>query len=197
MLEPPFLELQYYLRPDSVNAAFELLTLGVNAHPTRKRVTVPQAIGLIERIEEVEAIGNVVVLRSEGELFCGPNRNDAARLRKLGLLVYRRFVEVANLIPAVYGAILVEYSLEEPNALEQDARSLAFRNFFVGKQYLSGKAINDVIKIAGNEAYLEQSVGGVYISMSGEFNPDGKTIASLEAQERSARIAAVLARAAR
>jgi hypothetical protein len=100
-------------------------------------------------------------------------------------------VAVADALPSPYGAILVEYSLEEPHELVSDPRSLAFRDFFLSSEFFSAKAIAEIRRIAGSRAYVEQRPRGVYISMSAEFNPDGKNV-SPDALERSARISVVV-----
>jgi hypothetical protein len=156
-----------------------------------------RSTGLSPKLEELEVRGGVVILRTEGVAFCGPFRNNRMRLKKLGRKVYQRFVEVADAIPCVYGAILVEYSLEEPKKLRQDPRSLAFCDFFLSRERLENKAIEEAIRLAGDEAYVESRATGVYISMSAEFNPKGRSIPSPESLWRSARISSVIGRAAR
>ncbi len=193
MLDPPFLELQYYVRPSTLEAAVRVLGGGV-ALPLSGRVPLPGAVGLSAKPEEFEVVRNVIVLRTEGEAFCGP-RNPPKRVRerarKLGQLAQRRFVALADALPSPYGAILVEYTLEEPQELVRDPRSLAFRNFFLDSEFFSAKAIAEISRIAGSDAYLEQCSRGLYISMSAEFNPDGKEV-SPDALERSARISNVV-----
>jgi hypothetical protein len=196
-LDPPFLELEYYVGRTELETTVHRLVDGVQARLVPSKLVIPNAVGISSKLEELEVIGGVVILRTEGEAFCGPERDDRTQLKKLGRRVYRRFVEVADTIPCVYGAILVEYSLEEPKKLQQDPRSLAFRDFFLSRQRLENRAVEDVLRLAGDEAYIESRATGVYISMSAEFNPKGRSIPSLEAQERSARISAVIGRAAR
>lgn len=193
MLDPPFLELQYYVQPNAMEAAVRLLGQGV-ALPLSGTVALPGAVGLLTKPEEFEVLRNVIILRTEGEAFCGP-RNPPKRARErafeLGRLVQQRFVAVADALPCPYGAILVEYSLEEPRELERDPRSLAFRDFFLGGEFFNPRAIAEIRRIAGKRAYVEQRARGVYISMSAEFNPDGKEV-SPDALERSARISVVV-----
>lgn len=197
MLDAPFLELQYYVGTADVGNAVNLLADGIARGVVPRKLVVPNVIGLSAKPEEVEVLGGIVVLRTEGEAFCGPEREERGRLRKLGRRVYERFVEVADRIQPTYGAILVEYSLEEPKALRRDPRSLAFRDFFVNRQRLGQETVEAVIRVAGNDAYIENREAGAYVSMSAEFNPKGRGIPSLEAQERSARISAIVGRGAR
>jgi hypothetical protein len=195
-LDPPFLELEYYVGRNELETTVHRLVDGVQPGLVPDKLVIPNAVGLSPKLEELVVRGGVVMLRTEGEAFCGPFRDDRMRLKKLGRRVYQRFVEVADAIPCVYGAILVEYSLEEPKKLRQDPRSLAFRDFFLSRERLENKAIEEAIRLAGDEAYVENRATGVYISMSAEFNPKGRSIPLLEAQERSVRISAVIGRAA-
>ena len=196
-LDPPFLELEYYVGQAELETTIHRLVDGLQPGLVPSYLVIPKAVGLLsQKPEELAVKGGVVILRTEGEAFCGPFRDDRMRLKKLGRKVYQRFVEVADAIPCVYGAILVEYSLEEPKKLRQDPRSLAFRDFFLSRERLENKAVEDAIRFAGDEAYVENRATGVYISMNAEFNPKGRSISWLEAQERSVRISAVIGRAA-
>jgi hypothetical protein len=196
-LDPPFLELEYYVGRAEMETTVHRLVNGLQPGLVPSELVIPNAVGLSPKPEELAVKGGVVILRTEGEAFCGPFRDDRTRLKKLGRRVYQRFVEVADIIPCVYGAILVEYSLEEPKKLRQDPQSLAFCDFFLSRERLENRAIEEAIRLAGNEAYVESCESGVYISMSAEFNPKGCSITWLEAQERSVRISAVIGRAAR
>ena len=193
----PFLELEYYVGQAELETTVHRLVDGLQPGLVPSYLVIPKAVGLSQKPEELVVRGGVVILRTEGLAFCGPFRDDRRRLKKLGRKVYQRFVEVADAIPCVYGAILVEYSLEEPEKLRQDPRSLAFRDFFLNRERLENKAIEEAIRLAGDEAYVESRARGVYISMNAEFNPKGRSIPSPESQYRSARISAVIGRAAR
>jgi hypothetical protein len=196
-LNPPFLELEYYVAQAELETTVRRLVDGLQPGLVPSKLSIPNAVGLSPKLEELEVRGGVVILRTEGGAFCGPFRNNRMRLKKLGRKVYQRFVEVADAIPCVYGAILVEYSLQEPKKLRQDPRSLAFCDFFLSRERLENKAIEEAIRLAGDEAYVESRATGVYISMSAEFNPKGRSIPSPESLWKSARISAVIGRAAR
>jgi hypothetical protein len=196
-LDPPFLELEYYVGPAGLETTVHRLVHGLQLDLVPSTFVIPGAVGLIPKPEELVVKGGVVMLRTEGEAFCGPFRDDRVRLKKLGRKAYQRFVEVADAIPCMYGAILVEYSLEEPKKLRRDPQSLAFRNFFLSRERLENKAVEEAIRLAGDEAYVENRATGVYISMSAEFNPKGRSIPSPESQERSVQISAVIGQAAR
>lgn len=196
-LNPPFLELEYYVGQAELETTVHRLVDGLQPGLVPSMLVIPNAVGLSLKPEELVVRGGVVILRTEGEAFCGPFRDNRTRLKKLGPSVYERFVEVADAIPCVYGAILVEYSLEEPKKLRQDPRSLAFCDFFLSRELLENKAIEEAIRLAGDEAYVESRATGVYISMSAEFNPKGRFIPSPESLWRSARISAVIGQAAR
>jgi hypothetical protein len=197
VLDPPFLELEYYVGRAELETTVHRLVDGLQPGLVPSKLVISNAVGLSPKPEELAVKGGVVILRTEGEAFCGPFRDDRTRLKKLGRRVYQRFVEVADAIPCVYGAILVEYSLEEPKKLRQDPRSLAFCDFFLSRERLENKAIEEAIRLAGDDAYVESRATGVYISMNAEFNPKGRSIPSPESLWRSARISAVIGRAAR
>lgn len=197
MLCPPYLELQYFVGKEGVASAVHALVKGVAENVTPRKLVVRDVVGLSSKSEEVEIIGGIVVLRTEGEAFCGPEREDLRRLTQLGRQVYQRFTELADRLQPTYGAILVEYTLEEPAELRKDPRSLAFRDFFVHRERLGEHAIDAIIRLAGEDAYVERLHVGAYISMSSEFNPKARSVPSLIAQERSTEIAAVVARAVR
>lgn len=188
-MEAPYLELQYYVGDRVREAARELAP---NMPPNAKRIAAAGLVGLISEPEELECIGGVLVLRTAGDAFCGQARRARSRLNALGRIVYRRFVEAAEALPCKYGAILVEYSLEEPKALRDDPRSLAFRNFYLSHT-MRRHLIDEVIALAGSDAHVGELAHGVYVSMSAEFNPEGADIDSLESQARSVRIASLLA----
>lgn len=194
MLDPPYLELQYYVA-DRANEAMGLLSGNAHYTTNQRKLVVPGLVGLRSESEELERFGRVIALRTEGETFCGEGRKARGRLRRLGSIAYKRFVEVAELVPCIYGAILVEYSLEEPEALRKDPRSLAFRNFYVRHAHVSGETLKTIVQLAGSNAYVETLERGTYVSMSAEFNPDRRDINSIESQERSVEIASVFANA--
>lgn len=181
-----------------MRSAVRALVSGVADGGVPSKLVLPDLVGIASGAEELEVDGGVLILRTEGERFCGPERHERARLCRDGEKVYRRFAEVAARIPARYGAILVEYSLEEPAALRQDPRSLAFQNFFLSSAGVERAVLEGVLRIAGADAYVEEidSVG-VYVSMSAEFNPENRSVPSEEAQGRSARISALIGRAVR
>lgn len=192
MLEPPYLELQYYV-DDHADEAMELLAGDIPYTTNQRKLVIPGLVGLRNESEELERFGRVIALRTEGEAFCGEGREARGRLRKLGRMAYKRFLEVAELAPCIYGAILVEYSLEEPEALRRDPRSLAFRNFYLRHAHVSRETLETILQLAGSNAYVETLEKGTYVSMSAEFNPDRRDISSIESQERSVEIASVLA----
>jgi hypothetical protein len=196
MLHPPFLELQYYVGSHA-ETVMKLLAKGNPHTATQRKLAVPRLVGLSDDPEELENYGRIVALRTEGDAFCGEEREALGRLRRLGRLVYKRFLEVAEMVPCIYGAILVEYSLEEPEALRTDPRSLAFRNFYLKHACVSNQVLDDITQLAGTNGYIEKLEQGTYVSMSAEFNPAGRGIDPIESQERSVEIASVLANSIR
>jgi hypothetical protein len=160
--------------------------------PKKHRFQLANVVGLVAKPEEIEIVGGTIVLRTEGEYFCGAARQDQARLARLGSAVYHRFVEVADTLNAVYGAILVEYSLEEPSELAHTQDSLAFQDFYLGTSSFDPATIGQVLEIAGKDAFVEKRLAGFYVGMPADFRPDGRGLPSDEAQRRSARIGAVV-----
>lgn len=190
-MQPPFLELSYYVGLSRIAECFERLQPGRKEMP-RGSLPARGAVGLIEGAEELEVASGTIVLRTEGGFFCGPARENQVRLLQLGDRVSRRFLQISDLLRPHYGAILVEYSLEEPRELP-GASSLAFQDFFVGTDLLDEAAVRTVIELAGPNAYVERRPTGVYVAMSREFGMASTGVAPVEAQERSVRIGAFLA----
>lgn len=104
------LELQFYL-PNGV-AARELRTL-CGDDRDRTSFAAHDSVGLTSG-EEALRYGDVLCFRTSGELFCGPARSEKKRLTSVGRRVYKIFCAWANRVPSMYGAVLVEYSLETP-----------------------------------------------------------------------------------
>ncbi len=154
----------------------------------------PNAVGLARDREQVAVRGGIIEIRTEGERFCGPpgGINVSGKVRRR---VYERFLYFAELLEPAYGAIVVEYSLEEPAELLRDPRSLAFRNFYLSKHRIDPEPIATVIQLVGHDCYIERRRRGVYISTSRDFNPDRRSIDRIEAQKKSGQIANILARA--
>ena len=108
------------------------------------RLPSPGLVGLSTQVpEELSVRGGVVALRTEGRLLEMVDRMASSQSHAPGVLVYRRFTQVANLLPAAYAAIVVEDSLDEPAALRADPRSLVFRDFFVAYDAFGEEALSD------------------------------------------------------
>lgn len=195
-MNPPFLELSFYVGAAGVRPTLEALVKDLPPGELPGRLPVPNLVGLSEG-EEIEVYGGIVVLRTEGGAFCGPAGTKLRRAKTLGRRVYERFVDVADMIPCVYGAILIEYSLEDPGELRRDPRSLAFRSFFLSEKHLGRAAVEQAVSLAARGAFVEKRSAGMYVSTSSWFSPEGAQVDSLEAQERSAMISAVVGLAAR
>jgi hypothetical protein len=195
MLSPPFLELAYYVgvsdAPNALSAA-----LGVRPINGGVSVAAPNIIGIAAG-EEAVILGGVLVFRTEGEAFSGPLASKRVADAQ-GLKVRERFLELAtNIGRCAYGAILVEYSLEEPEELRNDPRSLAFCDFYVGSASLEQTAVCEIVELAGKDSFVEFLADGVYVSMSRWFNPERRAVGAEESMERSARIGAIVGRAVR
>jgi len=66
MLGPPYLALQYYVG-DHADEAMALLARDAHPAGSQPKVVVPGIVGLSKVPEELELIGRVVVLRTEGD----------------------------------------------------------------------------------------------------------------------------------
>jgi hypothetical protein len=164
--------------------------MGSDSRSGRARI-----VGFKGRPEEVHAVGGSVVVRTEGNDFCGPRRANASRLEALGRQVYEGFLGIAGSIDCLYGAILVEYTLEDPQELRRDPRSLAFRNFYLSRARLPRTLVPRLLALVPPEAYVRELDHGVYVSMSREFNPEDRGIESERGQYISTDIARAIGEA--
>jgi hypothetical protein len=227
MINPPYLELAYYvgassgqeqglrlaevvlqhgarlqgdvdlMRGDSESAvtAVDLDALrAVRRDGLVRRIRVSNATGLTARTEVIEVGEEIVLLRTEGRVFSGPAGQTDERGFELGEKVASCFKHIASAVEAPYGAICVEYSLETPTELAADSRSLAFRNFFLSRGAF-GSLFDDIRRCVGEDSHVEElEGGGLYVSMSPEFNPDHRAVEPIDAQYRSVRVAELLLR---
>ncbi|AKT37788.1 hypothetical protein [Chondromyces crocatus] len=194
-MHAPFLEFSFYVGAAGERPAVEALVPNVPPGELPEKLYAPKLIGVMKGPEILAVYDRLVVLRTKGEAFCFPSCEEKVQPRRLGRIVYKRFVEIVDTISCYYGAILVEYSLETPEELQRDPRSLAFRDFFVSEEVLGSRTVQQIIALAGDDAYVEQRRRGVYISMNKELNPRHRQVAQLDQQERSMRIAMVLGKA--
>jgi hypothetical protein len=196
MLSPPFLELAYFVGAARARDALAALT-GVASLTSEVAIRVPDIVGIAAE-EEAMICRGVIVLRTSGDAFSGPPGTRRSIADALGLRIQERFLElIGRMSGCAYGAILVEYSLEEPDELLKDPRSLAFRNFYANSTGLRGNAIAEILKLAGPDCYVKSLDDGIYVSMSRHFNPERRSIPADEAMDRSARISAVVGRTSR
>jgi hypothetical protein len=196
MLDPPFLELAYYIGRRDMECALRKIVPDIRRGVVPQKLVLPNLVGLLEKPEELEIMKGVLLLRTEGDAFSGPRGMKRPEARTAGRKAYERFVKTANLLDCPYGAILVEYSLEEPEQLLRDQRSLAFLDFFVSRRYFSEDVAKQIVGLAGASAYVELTGKGIYVSMTEDFNPAGRSVTP-DAQERSAQIGTLVGRAFR
>ncbi|MCC8967785.1 hypothetical protein H8A95_37125 [Bradyrhizobium sp. Pear76] len=196
-MDAPFLELAYFVGEANLKQALDKVRAETPLQGAGGKFTASNVIGIAGPVEQLVVRGGVVELRTEGEAFCGPSGRLDPRARTLGNIAYRRFVHFADLLSPLYGAILVEYSLEDPDELRRYPLSLAFRNFYLAKRALDVRAWSKLHEILGDRAYRHALPDGLYVSMMTDFNPVAKGMTSGEAQELSARIAELLTRALR
>ncbi|UGA42757.1 hypothetical protein HU230_0031385 [Bradyrhizobium quebecense] len=197
MLDAPFLELAYFVGEANLEQALDKVRAETPLEGAARKFTASNVIGIAGPAEQLAVRGGVIELRTEGEAFCGPSARLDPRARRLGNIAYRRFVHWARLLNPTYGAILVEYSLENPDELRKDQRSLAFRDFYLAKRALDVRAWSKLHEIVGDRAYRHALPDGLYVSMTPYFNPEAAGLASGDAQVLSAKIAELLARSLR
>jgi hypothetical protein len=197
MLNAPFLELAYFVGEANLKQAIDKVKAETPFEGVGQKFTAPNVIGIAGPVEQLAIRGGVVELRTEGEAFCGEPSRLKPRARALGNIAYSRFVHFAGLLNPVYGAILVEYSLENPDELRGDPRSLAFQNFYLAKRALDERSWLMLHEIVGESVYRDVLPHGLYVSMTTYFNPEAKGVASVEAQALSEKIAELLARSLR
>lgn len=208
-LEPPFLKLDYYVGIEHIGdaarrilslakasagvAEFERLLAQNTVGDVPTRISVPNVVGICGN-EELSLRHGVIVLRSAGKLFCEPMLSRPSRKRvATGLKLYRRFLDIATLVDCAYGAILVEYSLEEPEQLKK-SHSLTFRDFFVSRKKLGDKTLSAIRQIVGSNSYVEELDAGIFVSMNPWFNPDHVSVGAPDAGRRSAQVGKAVAR---
>ena len=197
MLNAPFLELAYFVGERNIPASVERLRSELFLKGTAPKFSAPDAIGIAGPAEQMAVRGGVIELRTEGESFCSEPGRSKPQADRLGPIAYERFVHFADILAPAYGAILIEYSLEEPDDLLTDSRSLAFENFFLGTPAIDQRTVDDVLSIVGSEAYVSRRAHGVYVSMSPYFNPKQRSIEPVIAHELSAKVGALVAAALR
>jgi hypothetical protein len=197
IMNAPFLELAYFVGEANMKGAIDKVRVETAVEGFGRKFTAPSVIGIAGPAEQLAIRGGVMELRTEGEVFCGRRGQLNPRATSIGNIVYSKFVHFAGLLNPVYGAILVEYSLESTLELRRDSRSLAFQNFYLAKRALDERSWAILHEIVGDSVYRAALPDGLYVSMTTYFNPEAKGLASVEAQALSVKIAGLLARSLR
>ena len=159
------------------------------------RIFVRDATRTTRKTEVLECSRGIVLLRTEGGIFSGPPRCTSRRQREVGQLAVEAFLLLARNLDAAYGAICVEYSLEEFEELREDPRSLAFRNFFISRSRFGDDVIERILGLVESYAHVDSWNDGLYVSMTDPFSPDGTFLSEIQAQELSVEIGRVIASA--
>jgi hypothetical protein len=194
MLNAPFLELAYFVGEANMKRAIDKVRAETALEGAGRKFTAPSVIAIAGPVEQLAIRDGVMELRTEGEAFCGKPGRLKPRARSIGHIVSSKFVHFAGLLNPVYGAILVEYSLESPDELRRDSRSLAFQDFYLAKRALDERSWSMLHDIMGDRVYRCTLPDGLYVSMTTYFNQEAKGITSIEAQALSVKIAELLAR---
>ncbi len=197
MLDAPFLELAYFVGETNMKQAIDKIRVETPLEGTGRKFTAPGVIGIAGPVEQLAARGGVMELRTEGEALCGKPGRLQPRAKVIGNIACSRFVHFADILKPLYGAILVEYSLESPDELRRDSRSLVFQNFYLAKRALDGRSWSALHEMLDDRVRVDALASGVYISMTTYFNKEAKGIASAEAQALSVKIAGLLANSLR
>ena len=143
--------------------------------------------------EAAEKDCHPLAIRTEGILFSGSARRQVSlHSLKAGKNAYRRFLFLIEELKPSYAAITIEYGLECPSDLRRDARSLAFRNFFVSGSYMEADCLQGIAKLF-RDGYVKTVADGLYISSTTEFNPLGKSLDGESSQWKSMEVAQVIA----
>lgn len=128
-----------------------------------------------------------------GEFFSGglaKERQD--QLLAMGMQVYDRFRSIVRLVLPSFASITGSIPLQCPSDLRTDPKTDAFRDFYIGEQYLG---ISKMLKVREifHDAYIEDMQHGIYVSSSREFNPTNISMSYDEAFHRSIQVAKLIA----
>lgn len=148
--------------------------------------------GLIRKSEILECDSTHVLLRTEAGPLSMPGAKKSARERA-GSRIYQAFKFVSTQLEAKYGAVCIEYSLETPQELYEDPRSLAFRNFWLSSYFVPSNMLRRIEGIMTG-AYKEEWPNGIYYSVTPAFNPHRIGLNIEDSQERSLQVGRVLSR---
>ncbi|HKR63571.1 MAG TPA: hypothetical protein VJZ00_07545 [Thermoanaerobaculia bacterium] len=102
-----------------------------------------------------------------------------------GRRVYERFRTLLDLLLPDFASITIEEPLQCPADLQQDPRSLAFRDFYVSATTIDCRRITKLF----HEAYCEEVAAGVYVSTTRWFNPRAHALDRETAQFLSVEVA--------
>ncbi len=108
-MHAPFLKLSFYLGRERTSDVLKAL---------RAR---PSLLDIPDREEElhINRDGSVVMVRTDGEEFCGPRWEENPRAVSLGRQLATAFVKVAESIDCAYGAILWSIHWKRPSSCEK------------------------------------------------------------------------------
>lgn len=90
--------------------------------------------------------------------------------KKLGKLIYTRFLELVSITKPLYASINVEDSLKCPDDLSIDPALGRFDSVYISHDAISVAWQDKITQIAGN-AYFEELEAGFYLSTSQVFTP--------------------------
>ena len=114
---------------------------------------------------------------------------DARRARAIGQPATDLFTRLCDRVLPLYASITIDYELETPAHLFKDARSYAFRDFYVSYTVVGDyrAALLSLVR----DSLVEPLASGLYVSGSGYLNRESKDL-GLNASEVSGRVARFL-----
>jgi hypothetical protein len=193
MVEAPYLDLAYFVGNAGLEKAARSLVSSITVLNVPSRQVIPGVVGVTSRDEElITTDKGVLILRTEGDLFCGPTE-DREQLWRLAAKVRARFIDVARQIDPVYGSILVESPLPTPSELVRDPTSLAFVDFYVSFAFAGRELAARIVREAGSDAHYSEHERGFYVAMTSVFGSQQGGVPATESQYRSLRISRLLA----
>jgi hypothetical protein len=115
-----------------------------------------------------------VQLIADGSLFesLPPTPSGDAEAQRMGMLIYKRFLEMVKGVKPAYASITSEISLESPTDLRAKQHSYAFGDCYVQNRFIGHERVSALLAMCRN-AYVEELEDGYYVSTNRFFNPAG------------------------
>jgi hypothetical protein len=106
--------------------------------------------------------GNVVAIWIEGAAFSrGLNTEISKKEKQVAARALTAFKKLVSLLLPTYASITVDYGLENPCDLQRDSRSLAFRDFYLGRRDFGEKFLEELRSRFPNSDYDDHDGGQI------------------------------------